>query len=242
MDWTKVNEHYWDDVSNSYENLYTDKWSFLEDEFIQTELVRTITRKDKVLDLGCGLCLGYYLLKDKYSDIDYIGVDLSENMLKKAYKKNNSLKLINSKMSDLSKIPDKSIDVIISINTSFSFTDDISKTISEIKRVLKQNGRVFISVLSQWSLRRIVNGKFGNTERYSTRNASKQTHSFVWVFSKAALIKVFKTHGFNAINVQGYNALATLLPIERVWRINLYISQMFPNLSHDLILTAKYNE
>lgn len=240
MEWNEINTKYWDEISNSYEDLYNDNWSKLEDRFIQNELCNIVKNKDSVLDLGCGLCLGYDLVREIYANINYTGVDISNSMVAKAKSKNKKIHVLNSSMSCLSSIADNSIDVVISINTSFSFTDSIQNTISEIKRVLKKNGKIFISVLSKWSFRRILKLKLGNTEKYSTRNTKANKHSYSWVFSTTTLKKVFSDNGFEIIDVKGYNSFVGLIQTNWTWRLNLLVSKIFPNLSHDLILTATY--
>jgi len=238
--WNETNTKYWDDISKTYEHLYNDNWSILEDKYIQEQLCKVIQDKDKILDLGCGLCLGYELVKHSFNSIEYTGVDISNNMVEKARTMNDKIKIIHSSMSCLKDVPDNSIDVVISIFTSFSFTDNIQKTISEIKRVLKKNGRIFISVLSKWSVRRILKMKFGKTEKYSTRKTKSNTHSFSWVFTTSTLKNIFKSNGFEIQNVTGYNSFVGLVQKNWIWKVNLFVSKIFPNLSHDLILTAKY--
>ena len=240
MDWNNINKNYWDQISPSYGDLYNDTWSKLEDRFIQNQLLKIVHNKDKVLDLGCGLCLGYDLICEKRADIDYTGVDISTKMIEKAKSKNQKIHVLNSTMSNLSAIADNSIDVVISINTSFSYTENIQKTISEIKRVLKKNGKIFISVISKNSFRRILNLKFGNMEKYSTRNTKANSHSYSWVFSTSMLNRVFKENGFEEIEVKGYNSFGGFFQTNWIWRLNLLLSKIFPNLSHDLILTATY--
>lgn len=238
MEWNETNTKYWDNISNSYESLYNDNWSVLEDKLIQNEICKIVKDKDKILDLGCGLCLGYELVIEKFKNIDYTGIDISKNMVEKAKNKYKKLKILHTSMSILNDIPDNSIDVIISINTSFSFTDNIQNTISEIKRVLKKNGKIFISVLSKWSIRRLLKLEFSDRENYSTRNTKKINHTNGWVFTKSTLQKLFIDNNFEVIDTIGYNSFVGLIQKKWTWRLNLIFSKFIPNLSHDLILTA----
>ena len=93
----------------------------------------------KVLDIGCGT--GQHLRSNA------IGLDISLPMLNEA-KKKNCRNLIQGDAEQL-PFPDKSFDTILCIFTVLNLCN-FEKAINEMKRVLKTNGRILISVASVW--------------------------------------------------------------------------------------------
>jgi len=238
--WKETNINYWDEVAGTYDALYNDGWSSLEDSYMEDSLKNMLHQGDKVLDLGCGLCLGYQLLCAFHNNFSYTGIDISKEMVSKAKAIHPELKIVETSMSDLSMIKDESVDLVICINTSFSFVFDTQKTITEIKRVLKKGGRLLISVLSKWSLRRLIRLKFAAIEEYATRNSSLKATTKAHVFSSSKLKSKFQANGFSHIKVNGYNSFAGILNRKWAWKLNLLFSQLNKDFSHDLILTATY--
>jgi ubiquinone/menaquinone biosynthesis C-methylase UbiE len=243
MNWLNKNELYWDNVAKEYSNLYTNNWSILENDYIYEQIKFINEIGDcNLLDLGCGAGLGYLLSRKAQPEINYTGVDISRYMLDSINFKNPNLRLIQSSMSNLSMIKTNTIDVVISIFTAFSFTDDIEKTMSEIKRVLKPGGKIFISVLSKFSLRRIFNLRWGNQEKYRTRGSQNKNFSYAWVFSKFSLKKLFQKNNFKISKISGYNILAGfkfLEKREKLWNTNVMLSNLIPNLSHEIFIKGE---
>jgi ubiquinone/menaquinone biosynthesis C-methylase UbiE len=241
-EWIAENAQYWEEVSEDYKCLYDTEWSDFENKFISEELEHLKFKpKSKILDLGCGLGLGYELCRNQILDIEYHGIDISKGMIRKCRDKYPYLRLRVGAMSDLSKFPDDYFDGVISIFTSFSYTEDINKTVQEIKRVLKNDGVILISVISRFSMRRFLKLNFKRNEHYQSRKSRKKSFSNSWTFSAQELKLIFEVAGFENIEVIGYNAFASLFENPLLWKLNKYISQLFPNLSHELIIKAKYN-
>ena len=149
-------------------------------------------------------------------------------------------------MSDLSMIESNSISVVISIFTSFSYTDDIDNTILEISRILKPNGKVLISVLSRYSLRRVLGLKFGVIEHYKTRGTISKEFSEAWDFTEKSLETAFKKYNFINIKIEGYNPFAGFSfltkKFPKLWRLNLKFAKFFPFFSHELLLTSEISK
>lgn len=247
LEWSRNNTPYWDDIAKLYNNLYKNEWSRLENEYIANKLsgLNKTNRKVKILDLGCGCGLGWNLCSSESFNFDYIGVDISTEMLNVLKSDHPSAKVFNTTMSDLSNFQSNSFDIVISIFTSFSYTDDVEKTISEIARVLKPNGKILISVIGKYSFRRICKLKFGNIERYNTRGKTTKKFSFAWVFTESEIRKQFAKSNFSNIEVAGYNSfggLGSLTNHPMFWKISNKISNLFPNSSHELIVTANNNK
>lgn len=239
--WTENNNTYWNEIAKQYNESYNDSWSKLENEFIANKLSFVNKKSNfKILDLGCGTGLGYLLCSLSNSNIEYTGVDISSEMLSVLQAKYPNIHSFNSTMSNLSNFPSNMFDGVISIFTAFSYTDNKEQTVSEIARVLKDDGTILISVISRFSIRRILKLEFSTKEKYKTRGIETNRFSYSWVFSKSDLKRLFKEDFYN-IKVIGYNALggnSFFSKYPKLWNLNLIISRIFPNFSHELIITA----
>jgi len=98
-----------------------------------------------VADLGCGS--GYFTVPISRKVKKVYAIDIQKEMLDFVEKKIQRQKLINIKLllSEKSEIPLKnaSVDLLITVNTLHEFPDK-KKTIKEIRRVLKPEGRSVI--------------------------------------------------------------------------------------------------
>lgn len=108
-----------------------------------------IKEGDTVLDLGSGAGFDCFLASKKVGESGRVfGVDFSREMIKKA--QNNAEKYgysnVEFRYGDIEKLPveDRSIDVIIS-NCVINLAPDKKKVFSEIARVLKPDGRAYVS-------------------------------------------------------------------------------------------------
>jgi SAM-dependent methyltransferase len=114
------------------------------DEFLS--YAHSESSKTSIIELGCGQGhLAEYLIDNGYK---YLGVDISGTAIqqarKKTYGKGNGIFLL-ADVTDLSRIPDNSYDLAID-NQCFHMliTDEHrSKYLSELKRVLKKDGKAF---------------------------------------------------------------------------------------------------
>lgn len=122
---------------------YRHKIKIIREYFIQriekSVEISGVKNGDKILDLGCGEA---YLLKVLYSDkikVNYIGVDINENV--------KDLKFDNAEfyVGDITKglnFKDLSFDIVFAIDI-LEHIKDFKEVISEIYRVLVPNG-VFV--------------------------------------------------------------------------------------------------
>ena len=141
----------------SWENLYQGKMDRLTYNFVSrqksVEHLLTPYVKGKILDLGCGTgdLLPFFV---KFSGIQYTGMDLSANMIKRANEVHqSSLKKLNQAVSakfivgDSEKLPfeDHSFDIISAV-ALIEYFPDPQKVLSEMIRVLKSAGTLLLTV------------------------------------------------------------------------------------------------
>jgi SAM-dependent methyltransferase len=146
------------------------------------EIVRYLQRylqgKDTIVDLGAGYC-------DFINNVEAnekIAVDMSPDFASYAGK---DVKTLQSVVTDLSGIQPKSADVVFASNLLEHLTDDeLDKTISEVRRVLKNHG-LFISMQPNY--------------RYSYKTYfDDPTHKKV--FSDTALESFLVSHDFEIVS------------------------------------------
>lgn len=189
------------------------------------EFIANYAKKgEKVLDFGCGNGRLLKLFPDK--DIDYLGVDVSQNLVdvaKKHYQKQTFQK-INPLQITL-PFADDFFNTIFSIAVfhhfpSKKYREDVAK---ELYRITKKNGYIVITVWNLWQKKYIKNIidnwinkiylNFGGSTlvedvQYSgqldwndcyisfTNNEGKKFQRFHHAFTKCELRKLFASTGF----------------------------------------------
>lgn len=131
-----------DDFSRTRHSIWPETKNLLD---------KYISKKEKILDLGCGN--GRYFKYFKEKNIDYFGIDNSEKLIKIAKNKNPEA---NFQTADAFKLPfpDKFFDKIISIAVLHHIPSKELRIqfIKEAKRVLKTGG---ILILIVWNFKKI---------------------------------------------------------------------------------------
>jgi len=136
----------WEEIFKKKEN------QFLRKPHETLSKLKKLFKKEKVvkiLDLGCGS--GRHIVALAKSNFDVYGMDNSPSGLKQTREKLKNLN-INAKLKNADcykKFPykDNLFDAVISVQViHHAKIKDIKKCISEIERVLKPNGYVFITV------------------------------------------------------------------------------------------------
>ncbi|MGB2706181.1 MAG: HAD-IA family hydrolase [Candidatus Omnitrophota bacterium] len=148
-------EAYESEVDGEFANAY-----FSQLNAIMEALGRT---RGKGLEIGVGTGRFSAWLKEGVEGIKMVGIDLSEEMLKRA--KDRGISRVLGKGEKL-PFPEGEFDFVLIINT-LEAVEDAQEVISEAKRVLKNNGKIIVSSInkdSTWF--NIISGKFeGGKER-----------------------------------------------------------------------------
>ena len=128
------------------DNDYYEIFSIAEDsECKVANYIKELVNSKIVVDAGCGT--GKFLpIIEQYAN-QYIGIDLSNNQLKKAQEKSlksNSL-FINSTLDNID-LKSNSVDIIISTWVLGTITDlnERLSCLNELKRILKSNGQIIL--------------------------------------------------------------------------------------------------
>ena len=131
-----IQKDYWDSVS--------EKKQFTT-PFQAEELCKYLSKNSKILDVGCG----YGRTLDELYQMGYhnlIGIDFAEGMINRGNRQFPYLYLRVKETSDIN-MPDDSVDAVIlfAVLTCIQNNKELKKLISEIKRVLKPNGILYVN-------------------------------------------------------------------------------------------------
>ncbi len=104
-------------------------------------------KKEAILDLGCGTCLIFNLLKNHTNFL--VGIDISKEMLKIALKKNenNILHLICAD-TDFLPFRENIFSTVFSITLLQNLPDPVM-SINEVKRICKRGGFTIFTILKK---------------------------------------------------------------------------------------------
>jgi SAM-dependent methyltransferase len=239
QDWHERTVTYWNAIAVDYDNLYCSDWSRSENQQI-CDIIRTLLKPGRldVLDLGCGTGLGYQLCRSFSHEIVYQGLDISPQMIAICQQRFPELSLQIGTMSRLSPYPAAHFDLVMSLFSSFSYNEDPLATADEMYRVLKPGGSILITVLSRWSLRKLLQRKWGMYEEYQTRQSHTYMTAPSWTFSPQTITDIFAAAGFQTIQVTGQGLLAGCFEHNALWSLDSWLARLYPHLCHSLILTA----
>ena len=137
-------------MANFLENLPKSYQKLFEEE--KKYLQKIITLDAKVLDVGCGSGRSVFDILSKTKNI--VGIDHSDRAVADA--KNNfsrypSIKILKA---DAAQLPfdNEEFDFVICMTTFANFADKKFKALEEMRRVLKDSGKIIISVFSENAL------------------------------------------------------------------------------------------
>ena len=99
----------------------------------------------RVLDAGCGSGHVMALLAERFAEVRFVGVDLSEDMVEKARRTASPYANVSVRQGDVQRLhfDAASFDSAISL-ASIKHWPDQARGLSEIHRVLKPGGRAFV--------------------------------------------------------------------------------------------------
>lgn len=137
----------WEEVVKNNPPAYK-KW--FEDE--RKFLIKNIKKNAKVLEVGCGD--GRSLKDISKITTDLTGIDNDETAVKDAKRNLKNIKTAKILLAEGKKIPfkDKTFDAVLCMSTFANLHKDKYIILSEMKRVLKDSGKIFISVYSEDAL------------------------------------------------------------------------------------------
>ena len=138
----------WNFWAGKYNKLWVQKYSLKPTRNYILSVISESKKNEniKILDLGCGPGELIEELENEFNNIDITGVDFSEKMLEVSKSRNPDAKHIQMDVADLYKLNDK-FNVIICTH-SLPYYKEPEKVMSELKRLLKDDGRIYIGFAS----------------------------------------------------------------------------------------------
>ncbi len=185
-----------ENASKSYKEYFEEEKKFLEDK---------ISKSDVVLDLGCGTGRTIKIISPICKEI--IGIDNDKNAVKNG--KENIKDLSNAKIlledAEKTSFKDKTFDVVFIGLTFVNFGDTKTKILNEIRRILKNRGRLIFSVYNENSVsERTKMYKESGVDDFSIDNEGNIKFGFAIseTFSKDRIIKILKKAGFKILDIK----------------------------------------
>jgi len=217
---TKYNKMGEKTISNSQKN-----WDIIARSFDKTrrkpweQCIRFINALPKnyvTADIACGN--GRHLIPFAKRCKRVIGLDFSKELLKIVKEKLEKEKLDNVELlhSNVLELPlkDESIDAVLFIAAIHNIKgrENRIKTLKEIKRILKKNGKILISVWSRWQdkyrkeffkrwFTQLGREEFGDIDIY-WRQHGLNIPRFYHLYSKKEFLKDLKEAGFKIVEVE----------------------------------------
>ena len=138
-----VNEKKWDSWAETYDNK---RFNFFRHFQKRAVLMAQLKNGQRFLDIGCGtgwaVC---YAASTMSGNGEFYGIDMAPKMIEKARENSGGLKNVRFQKALVEELPFESdfIDNAICTNSFHHYLDPV-KALTEIRRVLKPGGRVYI--------------------------------------------------------------------------------------------------
>lgn len=175
------------------------------DEFFFSMISEYLHRNGKILDAGCGT--GYMVTYLSSLGYDAIGLDFSKTLIKRA--RSSALNNTQLQVGDLTHLPYKknTFATCISEGVFEHFEEGPQLPLSEVKRVLKSEGHLLITVPYCNPLRKM---KKIFLPRYYYLGQVDKKEFFEYAFTKKEIVKYVEEAGFKVIQVIPISPLETL--------------------------------
>lgn len=182
-------------LKRSYEKIWT-RYELMEEpsyyEWI-ISLFGNVSNK-KLLDIGCGG--GYLLEKANIAGMKTTGIDISKKAIEKAQKRAFKSELIVGAAEKLS-FKNKHFDFIVCLGSLEHFLKP-EKALSEMYRVLKDNGLLCIVLPNRWAIDAVLDGVIGGIELSHGQELERY-----YSYNKA--VTLLTENQFTIEKVLGYN-------------------------------------
>jgi len=218
----KDNNTSWSNVAKWYDGLIEDSENYQKD-LILPNLIRlmNINKDDNILDVACGQ--GFFVREFSKISKNVIGVDISKELIIMAKEHSiNNEKYLVSPSHNLSFFESDSIDKI-SIILAIQNIEKVSETLRECKRVLKDNGKLYIVLnhptfripkKSDWGYDPHKGIQFRKIEQYFSeimvkidmnpgeKDYKSKKYTFSFHRSLQYYFKIFNKSGFKVVDLE----------------------------------------
>lgn len=175
----------YDKIASQYALSFKEKPE--EKELIE-EFISKMPSHAKILDVGCGNA-DYYKLFQEH-EMDYIGIDLSENMINVARKQNPKGKFLVQDMLDLDFSVGEFDGVFCFYSLIHISNSEIGRVLSNINFVLNPEGKVLLSVQE------------GEGEVFIESQYTSEGKIYVNLFSESKIVDILQQFGFKILRLR----------------------------------------
>jgi len=110
-----------------------------------------LKKKGRILDFGCGNGRLAGFLEEEKADLEYQGADISQNLIAIAEEKYPQKEFIVLKEGEKLPFENETFDVVVAIAVFHHLSPAMAeKTLRELKRVLKKDGKIVLTVWHLW--------------------------------------------------------------------------------------------
>ena len=183
----------WEKLAHKYNNLWVQKYSLGPTRREVKKIVLPLLEKNKelkILDIGCGTGQLIKEISDQYKMVNYLGIDVAENMIDIA-KKNNKGKNIKFKTSSIETFESADKYDIIICTHAFPYFPNKEDMIKKMAGLCNKKGQVIIVNSSTNSLKDLIINFF-----------LKATTSKAKYLSIDEMKKLFKTEKLKVKNIE----------------------------------------
>ena len=182
----------WEKLAHKYNNLWVQKYSLGPTRREVKKIVLPLLEKNKelkILDIGCGTGQLIKEISDQYKMVNYLGIDVAENMIDIA-KKNNKGKNIKFKTSSIETFESADKYDIIICTHAFPYFPNKEDMIKKMAGLCNKKGQVLLVNSSTNSLKDLIINFF-----------LKSTTSKAKYLSIDEMKKLFKTAKLKVKNI-----------------------------------------
>lgn len=148
----------WEKLAHKYNNLWVQKYSLGPTRREVKKIVLPLLEKNnelKILDIGCGTGQLIKEISDQYNKVNYLGIDVAENMIEVA-KKNNKGKNVKFKTSSIESFESNEKYDIIVCTHAFPYFPNKQEMIKKMAGLCNKKGQVIIVNSSTNSLKDLI--------------------------------------------------------------------------------------
>ena len=148
----------WEKLAHKYNNLWVQKYSLGPTRREVKKIVLPLLEKNnelKILDIGCGTGQLIKEISDHCNKVNYLGIDVAENMIEVA-KKNNKGKNVKFKTSSIESFESNEKYDIIICTHAFPYFPNKQEMIKKMAGLCNKKGQVIIVNSSTNSLKDLI--------------------------------------------------------------------------------------
>lgn len=148
----------WEKLAHKYNKLWVQKYSLGPTRREVKKIILPLLEENKelkILDIGCGTGQLINEISELYNDVNYLGIDVAENMIEIARKsnKNKNIKFMNSSIESFES--NEKYDIIICTH-AFPYFPDKQEMIKKMAELCNEKGQVIIVNSSTNSLKDLI--------------------------------------------------------------------------------------